>query len=73
MHWDEIKGNWKKLKGKARSKWGQLTDDDLERVAGQREQLAGIVQKKYGLTKDEVEGQIEEFIDSLDKYSESSE
>jgi uncharacterized protein YjbJ (UPF0337 family) len=70
MQWDEIKGNWTQLKGKARSTWGRLTDDDLERVAGQREQLAGALQEKYGWAKDEVERQVEQFIESLDTSDE---
>src|SRR6267142_2189523 len=41
MNWDQIKGNWKQLKGKVREKWGKLTDDDLEVIAGKKDQLAG--------------------------------
>ncbi len=37
MNWDEIKGNWKQLKGRAREKWGELTDDDMDRINGQKE------------------------------------
>ena len=41
MNWDRIQGNWKQVVGKAKAQWGKLTDDDLDVVAGRREQLAG--------------------------------
>lgn len=58
MNWDQIKGNWKQVAGKAREQWGKLTDRDLEIVAGRREQLAGKIQERYGLAKDEAERQL---------------
>ena len=51
-HWDRIKGNWKQVAGKAKVQWGKLTDDDLEVVAGHRDQLAGKIQERYGVAKD---------------------
>ena len=48
MNWDQIEGNWKQVKGKFREKWGKLTDDDLDVVAGKRDQLLGKLQEKYG-------------------------
>ncbi|MGZ5686058.1 MAG: CsbD family protein, partial [Usitatibacter sp.] len=41
MNWDRIEGNWKQLKGKIREQWGRLTDDELDKIAGRREKLAG--------------------------------
>jgi uncharacterized protein YjbJ (UPF0337 family) len=61
MNWDRIEGNWKQLKGKAREKWGKLTDDDIDVVAGKREQLVGTVQERYGIARDEAEKQVDEF------------
>jgi len=58
MHWDRIQGNWKQVVGKAKAQWGKLTDDDLDVVAGRREQLAGKIQERYGIAKDEVDKQI---------------
>jgi uncharacterized protein YjbJ (UPF0337 family) len=58
MNWDRIEGNWKQVVGKAKAQWGKLTDDDLDVVAGRREQLAGKIQERYGIAKDEVEKQI---------------
>ncbi|WP_284619780.1 CsbD family protein [Aquabacterium humicola] len=58
MNWDRIKGNWKQVTGKVKSEWGKLTDDDIDVVAGHREQLAGKIQERYGLAKEEVEKQL---------------
>jgi uncharacterized protein YjbJ (UPF0337 family) len=61
MNWDRIQGNWKQVVGKAKAQWGKLTDDDLDVVAGRREQLAGKIQEHYGIAKDDVERQIAEW------------
>ena len=61
MNWDIIEGNWKKFKGKAKSKWGKLTDDQLDEVAGKRDQLSGKIQETYGVSKDEADEQIRQF------------
>jgi uncharacterized protein YjbJ (UPF0337 family) len=58
MNWDRIKGNWKQVTGKVKSEWGKLTDDDLNVVAGHRDQLAGKIQERYGIAKDEAEKQL---------------
>jgi len=58
MNWDRIEGNWKQATGKAREQWGKLTDDDFVVVAGRRDQLAGKIQERYGIAKDEAEKQI---------------
>jgi uncharacterized protein YjbJ (UPF0337 family) len=61
MNWDRIEGNWKQVVGKVKAQWGKLTDDDLDVVAGRREQLAGRIQERYGIAKDEVEKQISDW------------
>jgi uncharacterized protein YjbJ (UPF0337 family) len=58
MNWDRIQGNWKQVTGKAREEWGKLTDSDLQVVAGRREQLAGKIEERYGIAKDEAEAQL---------------
>lgn len=45
MNWDEIGGNWKQLKGKNRSQWGKLTDDDVELVKATTE-LEAVIRRK---------------------------
>ncbi len=58
MNWDRIEGNWKQLTGKITEQWGKLTEDDVDVVAGRRDQLAGKLQERYGIAKDEAERQI---------------
>lgn len=63
MNWDRVQGNWKQFKGKVKEQWGKLTDDQLDIIAGKREQLAGRVQEVYGVSRQEAERQITEFED----------
>lgn len=53
MNKDILKGNWKQLKGKAKKKWGKLTDDDLDVADGDKDVLAGKIQERYGMSKEE--------------------
>lgn len=55
MNLDQLKGNWKELKGQIREQWGKLTDDEIDEAEGDREQIVGLVQKKYGKTREEAE------------------
>ena len=61
MSWDIVKGKWKQAMGSAKSKWAELTDDELEQVAGERDKLVGKIQEKYGLAKNEAEKQVDEW------------
>lgn len=65
MNWEQIEGSWKQLQGKVRQQWGKLTDDDIDLIEGRREELAGRIQKVYGVSRDEAERQIEKFQNSL--------
>jgi uncharacterized protein YjbJ (UPF0337 family) len=65
MNWDRIEGNWHQMKGKAVEQWGKLTNDDLDRLDGKREQLIGRIQECYGITRDEAEKQVTEWSDRL--------
>ena len=65
MNWDQIQGNWKQMTGKVKEKWGKLTDDDLTMIAGKRDQLAGILQQRYGYAKEEVEKELNLFTQDL--------
>jgi uncharacterized protein YjbJ (UPF0337 family) len=58
---DILEGNWKELKGRVREKWGELTDDDVDRVNGKRDQLVGVIQQKYGTAKDAAEREVLNF------------
>lgn len=61
MNWDQVKGNWKQFKGQAKVQWGKLTDDDLDVAEGERDKLAGRIQERYGITKEEADRQIDEW------------
>jgi len=58
MNWDRIEGNWKQVTGKVQTRWGKLTNDDLDVIAGRRDELAGKIQERYGIAKDEAEKQL---------------
>lgn len=64
MNWDIVEGNWEQWKGKAREKWGKLTDDDMDVVQGKREQLVGKIQENYGKSKDEAEKEVDDWLNS---------
>jgi uncharacterized protein YjbJ (UPF0337 family) len=64
MNWDQVQGKWKQLKGQAKTKWGKLTDDDLDRVSGKREELEGRIQERYGIEREEAKRQVDEFLAS---------
>jgi uncharacterized protein YjbJ (UPF0337 family) len=56
-----MEGNWKQLKGKIKERWGKLTDDDLDVIGGQRDQLVGRIQERYGIAREEAERQLNDF------------
>ena len=58
MNKDILEGKWKQVRGQAKEWWGKLTDDDLDKVAGKYERLAGVLQEKYGYTKQQAEEEI---------------
>jgi uncharacterized protein YjbJ (UPF0337 family) len=61
MNEDRMEGNWKQFKGKVKEQWGKLTDDDLDVIAGKREQLLGRIQQRHGLAKEDAEREVESF------------
>ena len=63
MNSDQIEGKWKEMKGKARSSWGELTDDELDQIGGKKDQLVGKLQQKYGLEREEAERQADDWAD----------
>ena len=62
MNWDQIQGQWKQYKGSAKQQWGKLTDDDMDRIDGNKDILAGRLQEQYGIEKEEAERQIDDWI-----------
>jgi len=64
MDWNRVEGNWKQFKGKVKEQWGDLTDDDLDRIAGRRDQLEGVIQERYGTAKDQVKQDVDRWLDT---------
>ena len=62
MNKDIIQGNWKQLKGQVQQQWAKLTDDDLDMVEGQRQELIGRVQERYGLAREQAERDVDNFL-----------
>jgi len=61
MNTDIAAGKWEQVKGSVKQTWGELTDDDVAQVNGSAQKLAGILQEKYGRTKEEAEKQVNDF------------
>jgi uncharacterized protein YjbJ (UPF0337 family) len=66
MNWTTMQGNWNESKGKVKTKWGKLTDDDLTQVQGQKDRLVGVIQQRYGIAREKAEEQLDEFLSSSD-------
>jgi len=66
MSWNRIEGNWKQFKGKIKETWGELTDDELDQIAGKRDVLLGKIQEKYGIAQDEADKRIKDFEKTFD-------
>jgi uncharacterized protein YjbJ (UPF0337 family) len=58
MNRDTFQGQWKQMKGSVKKQWGKLTDDDIARVEGDFDELAGRIQERYGVAREEAEKQI---------------
>lgn len=65
MNWENVAAEWNDFKGRVKSKWGKLTDDDLMLIAGKKDQLLARIQNRYGFKKDEAEKQVDSFINSI--------
>ena len=61
MNWDTIEGNWEQLNQKVKQEWSALTDDHLDKIAGERDQLSAKIQEFYGVSKDAADAQIDAF------------
>ncbi|MDF9433156.1 MULTISPECIES: CsbD family protein [Chromohalobacter] len=65
MNWDQIEGRWTELKGKAKASWGEMSDDELDQIAGKRDQMIGKLQTKYGISKEEAEKRADDWARSI--------
>jgi uncharacterized protein YjbJ (UPF0337 family) len=69
MNWDQVEGKWRQYRGQVREKWGELTDDDMHVIAGQRDELIGKIQEKYGLAKERAAHEVDSFVKTLKQQS----
>jgi uncharacterized protein YjbJ (UPF0337 family) len=63
--WDQIAGSWKQFTGEVRKQWGKLTDDEITQINGEREKLAGKIQERYGIAREDAHKQIDEWAGKL--------
>ena len=62
MNTDVFQGRWQQLKGKARVKWGKLTNDDIDQISGERDKLVGKLRERYGLERDKAEVEVDNWL-----------
>jgi len=67
MNKDQLEGNWKQLKGRAREKWGKLTDDDLDEIRGRQEILVGKIQERYGQARAAATKEVDRWMNEHDE------
>lgn len=67
MNRDVLEGQWKQLKGKAKQQWGRLTDDELDMISGRYDELAGLIQERYGYSRDEAYNELDMWLNNLDR------
>jgi uncharacterized protein YjbJ (UPF0337 family) len=65
MQWDQVESRWNEFVGSARAHWSKLTDDDWHAMTGTRGHLIGRIQKRYEITREEAERQVEQWSDAL--------
>lgn len=65
MNWDRIEGGWKQFTGAAKARWGEITDDEWTEIAGRRDQMVGKIQERYGLARDQVERDVDDWTTGL--------
>jgi len=64
MNEDILAGKWKQIRGEAKQWWGDLTDDEMDQIAGKRDILVGKLQERYGYTKERAETEIDRFLEA---------
>ena len=61
MNWDQVEGKWKQAKGSVKQQWGKLTDNDLDYIAGKRDNFVGKLQERYGMATEEAQKRADEW------------
>jgi uncharacterized protein YjbJ (UPF0337 family) len=63
--WNKVSGNWKRMKGAVKERWGKLTNNEIRQAQGQREALNGFIQARYGIDRESADRQIDEWLKTL--------
>jgi uncharacterized protein YjbJ (UPF0337 family) len=66
LNQEQFEGKWTEIKGGIRNLWGKLTDDEIEGVKGNVQEVTGLVERKYGDTKEEIKAKLDQLMDSFD-------
>ena len=67
MNRDILEGQWKQIKGKVKQQWGRLTDDELDKMSGAYDELAGLIQERYGYSREEAINELDMFLENYDR------
>ncbi len=67
MNWDQIAGQFKQYSGRLREKFGELSDNDIQATQGRRDQIEGLIQQRYGITKEEAHKRLEDFLNTVER------
>lgn len=62
MNEDIFKGKWKQFRGQIQQTWGDITNDDLDRIEGERTEFEGVLQERYGYTKERAQQEVDKFL-----------
>ena len=65
MNWDELEGQWKQMRGSIREKFGKLTDDDIQVIAGKKDQFLGKLQERYGISRERAQKDLDTWLQGL--------
>ena len=65
VNWDRVQGNWKEMSAQAKQNWGKLPYDDITTIKGRREELQGLIQRRYGYAKDKAKSAIDSWLDEM--------
>ena len=63
--WNKVSGNWKRMKGSVKERWGKLTHNEIQEAQGRREALNGFIQSRYGIDRESADRQIDEWLKTL--------
>ncbi len=69
MNLDILAGKWKEMKGRVKEQWGKITDDELDRAEGRADQMVGLLQQRYGYTKEKAEEEYDRFLQGTESES----